>query len=93
MCLILSVAGFLVVTITILAMCKDFNDASFILKFDGVSGWPKGVAWLMTVGNAMYAFPGIDGVIHVAEEMHQPGKAIPRAMYVLSLIFLYAQGR
>jgi choline transport protein len=36
----------------------------------------------MTIGNAMYAFASTDAVIHVAEEMHNPGRAIPRAMLV-----------
>lgn len=80
MCLGLSIAGFLIVTVVILAMCDEYNPASTILRFDGVSGWPRGVAWLMSVSNAMYAFASIDAVIHVAEEMHHPGKDIPRAM-------------
>lgn len=61
-------------------MCDEYQPASRILEFNGVSGWPKGVAWVMSVGNAMYAFASLDAVIHVAEEMHHPGKAIPRAM-------------
>jgi choline transport protein len=80
MCLILSVAGFAIVCVVILAMCRQFNDASVILRVDGVSGWPDGAAWIMSVGNGMYAFASLDAVLHVAEEMHNPGKAIPRAM-------------
>ncbi|KAL6357261.1 hypothetical protein LRP88_07419 [Fusarium phalaenopsidis] len=87
-CLALSVFGFLIVTVTILAMCDEYNHPSFITKFDGTSGWPKGVAWVMSVGNAMYAFASMDAVIHVAEEMHHPGKAIPRAMNLTLIIGL-----
>ncbi|CAI6013903.1 unnamed protein product [Clonostachys chloroleuca] len=87
-CLFLSVAGFVIVTVTILAMCKEYNHPSFLVKFDGVSGWPDGVAWIMSVGNAMYAFASMDAVIHVAEEMHHPGKAIPKAMNFTLLIGL-----
>jgi choline transport protein len=79
-CLYLSVAGFAVVTIVLCAMTDSFNSGSFLLEFNGVSGWPKGVAWVMSIGNAMYAFASTDAVIHVAEEMQNPGKAIPRAM-------------
>lgn len=79
-CLALSILAFIVVTATILAMSDGYNNASFLLKFDGVSGWPNGAAWVMSIGNAMYAFASLDAVIHVAEEMHNPGKEIPRAM-------------
>lgn len=61
-------------------MTDGFNDGKFLLHFDGKSGWPNGVAWVMSIGNAMYAFASTDAVIHVAEEMRHPGKAIPRAM-------------
>ncbi|KAM5343328.1 hypothetical protein ACJ41O_014294 [Fusarium nematophilum] len=88
MCLALSVLGFVVVTVTILAMCDEYNHPSVIVRFDGTSGWPKGVAWVMSVGNAMYAFASMDAVIHVAEEMHHPGKAIPKAMNLTLLIGL-----
>ncbi|KAI9150864.1 Choline transport protein [Paramyrothecium foliicola] len=88
MCLFLSVAGFIIVTVTILAMCDGFNDASFLLTFNGVSGWSRGPAWVMSIGNAMYAFASLDAVIHVAEEMHHPSKAIPRAMNLTMIIGL-----
>lgn len=79
-CLYLSIAGFIITTVVLCSMTDSFNEASFLVRFDGVSGWPKGAAWVMTIGNAMYAFASTDAVIHVAEEMHNPGKAIPRAM-------------
>ncbi|KAF5633465.1 choline permease [Fusarium sp. NRRL 25303] len=87
-CLAISVLGFVVVTITILAMSDGYNHPSFITTFDGTSGWPDGVAWVMSIGNAMYAFASMDAVIHVAEEMHHPGKAIPRAMNLTMIIGL-----
>ncbi|KAI1018388.1 hypothetical protein LB503_005525 [Fusarium chuoi] len=88
-CLAISVLGFVVVTITILAMSDGYNHPSFITTFDGTSGWPDGVAWVMSIGNAMYAFASMDAVIHVAEEMHHPGKAIPRAMNLTMIIGLF----
>lgn len=69
-------------------MCKEFAPVSTILVFDGVSGWPDGVAWVMSVGNAMYAFASLDAITHVAEEMEHPGKEIPRVMLVHSIPFL-----
>lgn len=80
LCLVLSILGFFIVTIVILTMCKSFQPTSQIIKFDGASGWPNGMAWFMSIGNAMYAFASLDAVIHIAEEMHHPGKEIPRVM-------------
>ncbi|KAJ4248782.1 hypothetical protein NW762_012620 [Fusarium torreyae] len=87
-CLAVSVLGFFIVTITVLAMSDSYNHLSFITTFDGTSGWPNGVAWVMSIGNAMYAFASMDAVIHVAEEMHHPGKALPRAMNLTMIIGL-----
>ncbi|ETS77689.1 hypothetical protein PFICI_09751 [Pestalotiopsis fici W106-1] len=88
MCLTLSVLGFVVVTVVILAMCKEYRPAGDILLFDGVSGWSSGTAWMMSIGNAMYAFASLDAVIHIAEEMNNPGKEIPRAMNLTMVIGL-----
>ncbi|KAH9238190.1 hypothetical protein K456DRAFT_1747782 [Colletotrichum gloeosporioides 23] len=80
LCLVLSILGYFIVTIVILTMCKSFQPASQIIKFDGASEWPNGMAWFMSIGNAMYAFASLDAVIHIAEEMHHPGKEIPRVI-------------
>ncbi|KAI8315759.1 hypothetical protein K4K59_000694 [Colletotrichum sp. SAR11_240] len=69
-------------------MCKSFQPASQIIKFDGASGWPNGMAWFMSIGNAMYAFASLDAVIHIAEEMHHPGKEIPRVINLTLMIGL-----
>ncbi|KAL0938624.1 amino acid transporter [Colletotrichum truncatum] len=79
-CLLLSILGFIIVTVVILAMCKSFQPASHLLEFRGASGWPDGMAWFMSIGNAMYAFASLDAVVHIAEEMHHPGKEIPRVI-------------
>ncbi|KAJ2989390.1 hypothetical protein NUW58_g3491 [Xylaria curta] len=86
MCLYLSVAGFVIVTVVLATMSNSFNNPSFLLEFNGVSGWPRGVAWILSISNAMYAFASTDAVIHVAEEMKHPGKAIPQVMNLTMFI-------
>ncbi|KAF9881544.1 amino acid permease [Colletotrichum karsti] len=88
LCLVLSILGFFIVTIVILTMCKSFQSPSQIITFNGTSGWPDGMAWFMSIGNAMYAFASLDAVIHIAEEMHHPGKEIPRVINLTLLIGL-----
>ncbi|KAL8980816.1 MAG: hypothetical protein Q9177_005770 [Variospora cf. flavescens] len=81
--LFLAVSGFFVVFGLVLGLRRQTQSASFITQPGlGTSGWNAGTAWVLGVGNAMYAYGGIDAAIHIAEEIPQPGKNIPQAMYV-----------
>ena len=76
-----SVTGFVTVFGLVLAMRKQSQPFSFVLwPQAGTSGWATGPAWVMGISNSMYAFTATDAVIHIAEEMNEPGKDIPRAM-------------
>ncbi|KAL2040341.1 hypothetical protein N7G274_006784 [Stereocaulon virgatum] len=79
--LFLSVSGFVIVFILLLALKKQTRPASFITESGlGTSGWSDGTAWMIGIGNALYAYGGTDGAIHIAEEIPRPGKNIPLAM-------------
>ncbi|KAG6354403.1 hypothetical protein INS49_004420 [Diaporthe citri] len=45
-------------------------------------------SWVLGITNAMYAFGATDGVIHISEEMPQPGKRVPQVMIMTMLIGL-----
>lgn len=80
-CLHLSLVGFLLVFITILAMCDNFQSGSTIAKQgSNSSGRPDGIAWILGIGNALYAYGGTDAVIHISEEITHPGKRLPQVM-------------
>ncbi|KAL6411911.1 amino acid permease [Ilyonectria robusta] len=86
-CLHLSLVGFLLVFITILAMCDSFQSGSTIAKQgSNSSGWPDGIAWILGIGNALYAYGGTDAVIHISEEITHPGKRLPQVMNTTMLI-------
>lgn len=88
------------------AMHGPAQPASFINSSSfGISGWSFGVAWVLGITNAMYAFGATDGgefplvhvsharpligtVIHISEEMPQPGKSVPQVMIMTMLIGL-----
>lgn len=79
--LFLSVSGFVIIFCMLLGLKKHTQSASFITQSGlGTSGWGTGTAWMMGIGNALYAYGGTDGAIHIAEEIPRPGKNIPLAM-------------
>ncbi|KAI4120184.1 MAG: hypothetical protein LQ345_000140 [Seirophora villosa] len=85
--LFLAVTGFFVVFGLVLGLRRQTQPASFITQSGlGTSGWNAGTAWVLGVGNALYAYGGIDAAIHIAEEIPQPDKNIPQAMNLTVLI-------
>jgi choline transport protein len=79
--MVLSLSGFLVFFIVILTMRQHTNSGSFIMQSNqGISGWGQGTAWVLGITNAMYCFGGADSAIHIAEEMHAPGRKLPVVM-------------
>ncbi|KAJ5107336.1 hypothetical protein N7456_004011 [Penicillium angulare] len=88
--LYLSLAGYLILFIIALVMHKSRMPTSFLTQPGlGNSGWNDGTAWLLSISNAMYAYGGIDGVIHISEEMPRPGKNIPRVILLTMSIGLF----
>ena len=82
-CLFLSLLGVTVTFVVVLAMHQHFNNASYLLQpasTVGSSGWPHGFAWILGAANSMYAYVGLDGAMHIAEEIRDPGKQVPRIM-------------
>ncbi|EXJ78191.1 hypothetical protein A1O3_09352 [Capronia epimyces CBS 606.96] len=79
--LYLSLTGFLVFFIVVLAMHKQAQPGSYITQSGlGTSGWGSGTAWMLGVTNAMYAFGATDGAIHISEEITHPGRRVPQVM-------------
>jgi choline transport protein len=82
----LSLGGFVGWFIVLLATKSHTNDTSFVMAPNtGTSGWNPGAAWLLGIANAMYNFGGSDSPIHVAEEMHSPGRKLPIVMWVAQI--------
>jgi choline transport protein len=78
----LSLGGFVTWFIVLLATKPGFaNDGSFLTASgQGSSGWNPGTAWVLGIANAMYNYGGADSPIHIAEEMHSPGRKLPIVM-------------
>ncbi|KAL4903057.1 hypothetical protein BDW74DRAFT_169277 [Aspergillus multicolor] len=83
MCLYVSIAGFLLSLILVLAKHQHFQPVSYLVSAPvGSSGWPTAFAWTLGAGNSMYAYVGTDAATHIAEEMPQPSRRIPQIMFV-----------
>lgn len=60
--LILSVLGVTLFLFIPVGLHKHVNDGSYLVKSGlGNSGWNAGTAWILAIGNSMYAFGGTDG--------------------------------
>ncbi|KAH0420645.1 amino acid permease [Colletotrichum camelliae] len=70
--------------VTLVSACESDHQ---VRRCQWMAEW-DGLAWFMSIGNAMYAFASLDAVIHIAEEMHHPGKEIPRVINLTLMIGL-----
>jgi basic amino acid/polyamine antiporter, APA family len=55
------------------------------------SGWPLAVAFMLGLQAVFYSIDGWDGVIYFGEEVRDPGRDVPRAIFgsVLSIMAIY----
>lgn len=82
-----TVSGFLVFMISVLACSSPKQSASTVFTtWNNQTGWSDGTAFLLGVGTAMYTFLATDGATHIAEELPNPGRNVPRAMMLTMAI-------
>lgn len=84
--LCISLVGMVVAFITVLATSDTKQPAKILSESNNSTGWPDGLAFLLATGQAMYGFLGMDGATHMAEELPNPGKNIPRILILIMLI-------
>jgi APA family basic amino acid/polyamine antiporter len=55
------------------------------------SGWPLAIAFMLALQAVIYTIDGWDGVIYFGEEVRNPGRDVPRAIFgsVLSVMGIY----
>lgn len=94
--LFLIVIGGLVTIIVVAAMPSQHASNAFVWKnFQNFTGWNNGVAFLTGVLNGAFTIGTPDAITHMAEEMPNPGRDLPKAVaaqIILGTItsFLYA---
>lgn len=80
--LYVSLVGFVVSMVVVLACSlPNFNSAYFVfVEFTNTSGVSAGLAFILGLINPTWAFNGMDGATHLAEESLRPEIDIPRAI-------------
>ena len=73
--------GGVITIIVIAAMPAQHASRSFVwTDFENVTGWPNGLAFMTGVLNGAFAIGTPDAVTHMAEELPNPKRDIPRAI-------------
>lgn len=77
-----TVGGIIVVIVLAVMPAQHASTASVWTGFDAnnLTGWPSGLAFLTGVLNGAFAIGTPDGATHMAEDMPNPRKDLPRAI-------------
>ncbi|KAH7116528.1 amino acid/polyamine transporter I [Dactylonectria estremocensis] len=82
-----SLLGLVVAFVTVLATSQEKQPAKVIFaEWVNVTGWPDGLAFILATGQAMYGFLGMDGATHIAEELPNPEKTVPKVIIMIMAI-------
>ncbi|KAI5458742.1 putative amino acid permease family protein [Mariannaea sp. PMI_226] len=61
----------------------EFQPASFVFgKWINETGWGDGVVWFTGLVQAAYGLTAFDAIIHMTEEIPDPRRNVPKAMYL-----------
>jgi choline transport protein len=80
---VLAVLTLTATTITLLVCNRNnYPSAGWIFSdTTNLTGWPSdGFAFLLSISNAVYAFLGTDCGAHLCEEIHNPGRNVPKVI-------------
>jgi amino acid transporter len=77
-----SIAGFVIVSITVLACSSpNYNSGDFVFReFLNETGWPDGIAWLLGLLQGGLGVTGYDAVAHMIEEIPNAAIEGPKIM-------------
>lgn len=77
----LSLVGFAASIASVLAVSPEKQSASFVFKdYPNTSGWSDGFAFVLGVTGCLWAYSGVDGPTHLAEEVENPSRNVPIAI-------------
>ncbi|KAH6955938.1 amino acid permease-domain-containing protein [Ilyonectria sp. MPI-CAGE-AT-0026] len=87
-----SLLGLIVAFVTVLATSQEKQPAKVIFaEWVNVTGWPDGLAFILATGQAMYGFLGMDGATHIAEELPNPERTVPKVIIMIMAIAINSQ--
>lgn len=94
----LSLLSFGAITATCLALQHHKASSSFVwLNYNQSSGWPTGVAFLISMSAPVISIAPLDGAVHLVNEVKTPAKVVPQTIlaalaisFVTTMIFALA---
>lgn len=80
---VFSLTSFVVIFVTCLSRTPSYRTSEFVwTNFVNNSGWSSdAVVFLTGMANPNFIFAGIDGAVHLAEEVTDAAKTVPRALF------------
>ena len=75
-----SILAVVVISITLLATAPKNSGKFVFTNFNNETGWSDGVSWILGLLQSALSLIGFDAATHMAEEMPQPSRDVPRAM-------------
>lgn len=77
----LSLVGFVASMATLLAVKRDTQSAETVFRtYENTSGWSDGWAMIIGITACLWAYSGLDGATHLAEEVPNPSRTVPVAI-------------
>ncbi|KAF3030318.1 hypothetical protein E8E11_000402 [Didymella keratinophila] len=84
--LILHVLGFFAIMIPLVYL-SDHNDTSIFTTFVNSGGWStQGLSFMIGLPSSVFALVGVNSCVHMAEEVKNATKAVPRAVQISVLL-------
>ena len=81
MILILHIVGFFAIIISLLSLGPHAPPSQVFQLFINSGNWPTmGLSWFVGLLGNVYAFFGADGAIHMAEEIQDASRVVPKAI-------------
>ncbi len=76
-----SLIGMILTIAVCLGMGSDhYAPGSIVVDFQGISGWGEGTGWLLSIAAATYCYSANGAVVHIAEELPDPGRKLPQIL-------------
>ena len=84
-----SIGSMVVIFVTLLATTQPKADASSVFaELQNFSGWSDGVAFMISLVGPNWGFASMDAVTHMADEVLDPSRNIPKALGATVLVGL-----
>lgn len=79
----LSLVGFVASMATLLSVSSDKQPGDVVFRnYENVSGWSDGWGMVIGITSCLWAYSGVDGPTHLAEEVPNPSRNVPIAIFL-----------